>query len=235
VRRALLCVVAFGLLVAGCGGGGRSSYSIADVKQSYYTARDAGGAGANVEQYWVDEDVHSHTNYIPPNGLEVCPLMQRANAPVKAENMIEPDAAQPAPEFVVGPADEGDIRTPNITQGALVFGTSAIAGDGMKAVGGAMRKCPPTYDVRGGPSPILGTYSVNSRPLESGDWTGVAQQIAHTYPTDDVYYEDMAHLVVRRANVILYVNVTHRKVIGERSDASAKAEAVLQTVLKRLG
>ena len=61
------------------------------------------------------------------------------------------------------------------------------------------------------------------------------QQIAHTNPADDVYYEDAAHVVVQRANVILYLDVTHRKIIGERSDASAKAEAVLRTVLKRLG
>jgi hypothetical protein len=29
--------------------------------------------------------------------------------------------------------------------------------------------------------------------------------------------------------------VTHRKIIGERSDASLKAESVLRTVVKRLG
>ena len=45
----------------------------------------------------------------------------------------------------------------------------------------------------------------------------------------------MAHLVVQRANVILYLDVSHKKVIGERSDSPAKAEAVLQTVLERLG
>jgi hypothetical protein len=235
VTRLLVCAAALAALVAGCGADGKSSYSIADVKHAYYTAKDAGGKTANVEQFYVDEDYHSHTNYIPRGGLEVCPLMQRADAPVNAENMIEPDAAEPAPQFVVGPSRDTDIRTPSITQGALVFGTSAIAGDGMKAVGAAMQKCPASYDVRGGPSPILGTYSVNSQPLESDGWKGVAQQIAHTYPQDDVYYEDMAHVVVQRANVILYVDVTHRKVIGERSDSSAKAEVVLKTVLKRLG
>ena len=41
--------------------------------------------------------------------------------------------------------------------------------------------------------------------------------------------------MVQRANVILYLDVTHRKIIGERSDASAKAESVLRTVVKRLG
>jgi hypothetical protein len=61
------------------------------------------------------------------------------------------------------------------------------------------------------------------------------QQIAHTYPQDQVYYEDLAHVVVGRGNVILYVDVTHQKIIGERADATATAERVLKTVLKRLG
>jgi hypothetical protein len=235
MRRGWL-IVAVGLAaaVSGCGSDEKSSYSVGDVKAAYYKAKDA-GPGALVEEYWVDDEYHSHSNYVPTTGLEVCPLAQRANAPVKVENMIEPNAAEPVGEFIVGPKRETDLRTPSITQGALVFGTSTIAGNGMKAVGAAMTKCPASYEVRGGPSPILGTYSVTSRPLESGGWKGVAQQIAHTYPHDDVFYEDMTHVVLQRANVILYFDVSHRKVIGERSDSSAKAEAVLQTVLKRLG
>jgi hypothetical protein len=235
MRRLLaLCVGALAL-ATGCGSSGPSSYTADDVKAAYYTAKD-GGAGANVlKDYWVDDEYHSHANYVPREALEVCPLMQRANAPVRVENIITPKAAEPVSEFVVAPTDDTDIRTPSITQGALLFGTSAIADDGMQAVGAAMSKCPPSYDVRGGPSPILGTYAVSARPLETEDgWTGVIQQIAHTNPADDVYYEDAAHVVVQRANVILYLDVTHRKIIGERSDAPAKAEAVLRTVLKRL-
>jgi hypothetical protein len=234
VRRLLCLLVLLALGTGACGSDGPTGYTLSDVKHAYYTARDA-GAGAAVEDYWVDEDYHSHANYVPRGGLETCPLAQRANAPAKVENMIEPDAAEPTGEFVVGPVSDTDLRTANITQGALVFGTSAIAGEGLQAVGDAMRKCPASYEVRGGPSPILGTYNVTSRALETQGWTGVAQQIAHTFPTDNVYYEDMAHIVVGRANVILYLDVSHRKVIGERSDSSAKAEAVLQTVLKRLG
>ncbi len=100
----------------------------------------------------------------------------------------------------------------------------------MKLVDEAVSKCPATYEVRGGPSPILGTYNVSSRTLETGGWKGVVQQIAHTNPADDVYYEDAAHVIVQRANVILYLNVTHEKIIGERSDSSATAESVLRTV-----
>ncbi len=150
-------------------------------------------------------------------------------------NSITPNAGEPVNQFVVAPKNPEDTRTPAITQGALVFGTSAIAEDGMKAVGGAVAKCPSTYEVRGGPSPILGTYSVSSRTLDTNGWKGVVQQIAHTNPADDVYYEDAAHVIVQRANVILYLNVTHEKIIGERSDSSGTAESVLRTVLTRLG
>ena len=204
-------------------------------RRAYYKASDEGAGARAFEDYWVDEDYHSHANYVPRESLETCPLMQRANAPSAAENAITPTAGQPVPQFVVGPASDGDIRTPSITQGALVFGTSAIAREGMDAVGNAMAKCPAQYEVRGGPSTILGTYSVSARPFESGDWKGVVQQIAHTSDFDEVYYEDAAHVVVQRANVILYLDVTHRKVIGERADASAKAESVVRTVVKRLG
>jgi hypothetical protein len=100
-----------------------------------------------------------------------------------------------------------------------------------------MEKCPTSYEVRGGPSPILGTYGASSRPVEIAGWKGMLQQIAHTYPPgqDNVYYEDLAHVVVRRANVILYLDVTHQKIIGERADAAATAQRALETVLKRLG
>jgi hypothetical protein len=223
-------------LLAGCGGAGAdAAYTGRDVERAYYKASDEGAGARLFTDYWVDEDFHSHANYVPRESLETCPLMQRAAASTRAPNAITPTAGEPARELVVGPASDGDQRTPEITQGALVFGTSAIAGEGMDAVGNAMSKCPSQYEVRGGPSTILGTYSVSARPLESGGWKGVIQQIAHTSGLDDVYYEDAAHVVVQRANVILYLDVTHHKVIGERSDASAKAESVLRTVVKRLG
>jgi hypothetical protein len=230
-----LAVLALVAAVAGCGGDGRSSYSSRDVKAAYYKASDEGAGARAFQDYWVDDEYHSHANFVPRESLETCPLMQRANAPSYAANAITPKAGQPVSEFVVGPAQDTDVRTPSITQGALVFGTSAIAGEGMDAVGNAMAKCPAQYEVRGGPSPILGTYSVSARPWESGGWKGVVQQIAHTSRYDDVYYEDAAHVVVQRANVILYLDVTHRKIIGARSDASLKAESVLRTVVKRLG
>jgi hypothetical protein len=232
MRRSFVVLFA-GLALAACGGAGAKPYSVAGVKSAYFQARDFSPL---MQGYYQDPDDHSHTNYVPIGGLEVCPLAQRANYnAATVANAIEPKAAEPVPQFVVSPQSPDDTRTPTITQGALVFGTSAIAESGMNAVSSGMAKCPTAYEVRGGPSTILGTYGASSRPIEISGWKGMIQQIAHTYPQDQVYYEDLAHVVVGRGNVILYVDVTHQKIIGERADATATAERVLKTVLKRLG
>lgn len=222
------------LAAAACGGASKA-YTVAGVKAAYFRPADFGRA---VTGGFVDPDFHSHSNYVPIGGLEICPLAQRAEASSGGGvNQISPKAAEPVQQYIVNPRSPDDERTPTITQGGLVFGTSTIAADGMDAAESAMAKCPSSYAVRGGPAPILGTYDVSMRPLELDGWSGVAQQIAHTYPAavDNVYYEDVAHLLVRRANAILYVDVTHRKIIGERSDSGGTARRVLKTVLERLG
>jgi hypothetical protein len=231
--RALACLALI-VLVAGCGGAGKDSYSAGDVKAAYYRAQD-GGVG--LTGYWVDTDFHSHANYVPPDGLETCPLTQRAEAGTIAPNMVRPKAGQPVGQFVVTARRESDYHTPTVTQGAFVFGTDVIADRGMDLVSAGMASCPATYEVRGGPPQILGTYSVSRRPLERAGWQGYSQQIAHRYPPgqDNVYYEDITHVVVHRANVILYVAVAHRNVIGQRADSTSTADGVLKTVLKRLG
>lgn len=230
------CVV-LAALVVGCGNAGKSSYTSSEIKSAYYRVQDEREAARPlVEEYWLNPDDHAHTNYVPRESIETCPQAQRANADAVMDgNNVIPEAGEPVDSFVVAPKRAEDTRTPSITQGALVFGTNAIAETGMEKVAGAVAKCPATYQVRGGPSPVLGTYDVSSREYDEGGWKGVVQQIAHTHPADDVYYEDTAHVIVRRANVILYFNVTHQKIIGERSDSSAKAESVLRTVLQRLG
>jgi hypothetical protein len=235
LRAAVVCAAL--AVLAGCGSDAKSSYTGAEVKAAYYRASDAGRIQRTLlEDYFADPDDHAHTNYVPLEAIETCPQAQRANADVELSgNSVTPKAGEPVNQFVVTPKNPDDRHTPSITQGALVFGTSAIADTGMKEVAGAMAKCPSNYEVRGGPSPILGTYDVSTRELDEGGWKGYVQQIAHTNPADDVYYEDAAHVVVQRANVILYVNVTHSKIIGERSDSSATARAVLRTVIQRLG
>jgi hypothetical protein len=232
--RAERAVVILAVLAAGCGGGGQDHYSAGDVKAAYYRAHD-GGVG--LTGYWVDSDFHSHANYVPPDGLETCPLAQRAHVRAGTPNMVQPRAAQPVGQFVVTASRESDSHTPTVTQGAFVFGTEVIARRGMDAVGAGMAKCPSSYEVRGGPPQILGTYSVSRRPLDVSGWSGYAQQIAHTYPPgqDSVYYEDITHVVLHRANVILYVDVAHLNVIGQRADSAAKADSVVTTVLARLG
>ena len=236
MRFAVVCA-ALAAVLAGCGSDARSSYTGDQIKAAYFRAADESRvARPLVEDSWSNPDDHQHTNFVPPEGIETCPQAQRANADTQLDgNSVTPKAGDPVNQFVVAPKRPDDIRTPLITQGALVFGTSAIAETGMKEVSAAIAKCPSTYEVRGGPSPILGTYDVSSRELEAAGWKGYVQQIAHTNPADDVYYEDAAHVVVQRANVILFFDVTHSKIIGERSDAAAKAEAVLRTVIKRLG
>jgi len=237
VRRSVAACVVLAALAGGCGDDGKSSYTTSEIKAAYYRAHDESKAARPlVEEFWTNPDDHAHSNYVPREGIETCPQAQRANADAVLDgNSVTPEAGEPVNQFVVAPKRPDDIRTPLITQGALVFGTDEIADKGMDTVAGAMAKCPAKYEVRGGPSPILGTYNVSSREIEKGGWKGYVQQIAHTNPADDVYYEDAAHVVVRRANVILYFDVTHSKIIGERSDSSAKAEAVLRTVIQRLG
>src|SRR3954463_1724440 len=204
--RAPVVVLLAALALAACGGDRGSGYTVSDIRAAYFKARDGGPA---MQSYYQNPDDHAHSNYVPFGGLEVCPLAQRASytAPSLVANAIEPTAAEPVQQFVVAPK-ASDLRMPTITQGALVFGTSAIAESGMNAVGSGMEKCPTSYEVRGGPSPILGTYGASSRPLEIAGWKGMLQQIAHTFPPgqDDVYYEDLAHVVVSRGNVILYVD-----------------------------
>jgi len=236
VRAVLVCAALVAIL-AGCGSDEKSSYAGADIKAAYFRVADESAtARPRLDGYWADPNQHEHSNFVPLEGIETCPQAQRANADTKLEgNYVTPKAGEPVSQFVLAPKDPDDTRTPSITQGALVFGTEAIADSGMDAVAGAIAKCPADYTVQGGPSPLLGTYSVSSRELTVDGWKGFVQQIAHTNPADDVYYEDAAHVVVQRANVILYLGVTHSKIIGERSDSSTKAEAVLRTVLKRLG
>ena len=61
---------------------GKSSYTSNDIKAAYYqvpTRRRR--RGRRSRSYWVDDEYHSHANYVPREALETCPLTQRANAP----------------------------------------------------------------------------------------------------------------------------------------------------------
>ena len=95
---------------------------------AYYKASDEGARrAAAFEDYWVDDDYHSHANYVPRESLETCPLTQRANAPSQADQRHHAQGRRAGRGVRGRPRVDADSRTPSITQGALVFGTSAIA------------------------------------------------------------------------------------------------------------
>lgn len=212
----------------------KTAYTADDVKGAYFKAKDL---GPEVEEYWYDKDFHSHNNFVPETAIETCPLVNRSNAPGDVTNVIEPLAAEPVQRFVVAPVSDSDFMAPTILQGALRFGSDTIADKAMGEVMAALAKCPAQYEVPGGPPPILGTYRMSSRPLELPGWKGFIQQLGHTYPgrQDTVYYEDLANVVLHRANLIVYVQVTQRKVIGDPSEAVKQVRKVAEIVTTRLG
>ena len=235
---ALGLLVALAVIAAGCGDSGDSAvnrhYSVAQLKAAYLRAADTPEPDAG--EYWTDPGIHSHADFVPFGSVEICPLTQRANVPVGSApvHVMTPKGGEPAGQLVLDPEDADDHQTPVITQSALVFGTSAVAQAAMAKVQAAMEKCPASYVVRGGPPQILGSYALNSRPIEIDGWTGVAQQLAHGYQASEVYYEDVGHVVLQRDNVILDLLLSHEHVVGDRADSGELAEAAAKTILKRL-
>ena len=82
------------------------------------------------------------------------------------------------------------------------------------------------------PSPPAALPTVTFADAMTLHFDGETIQLFHP-PDAHTDSDTLVHF--KRANVILYLNVTHQKIIGERSDSSAKAEAVLRTIVKRLG
>ncbi len=216
----------------------KTAYTVEDVKGAYYTAKDATEtSGEKAEEYLAGLLDSSHVNYIPPGGVQTCPYVHRSETADSPTNVVEPTAGEPVGRFIVAPARPKGSHLPNVSQGALYFATDVIADTGMDEVAKALAECPSSYNVNGGPAAILGKYSVSTRPLEMSGWAGYVQQLAHTYPLgqDDVYYDDMATVVLHRANIILYVDVSARKIIGDRSEAASQVKAIVKAVLERLG
>jgi hypothetical protein len=212
----------------------KPSYTMNEVKAAFYNGKDAGPTHID---FWYDPDQHDHNNYVPPGELQVCPLAQRSDARDAPPHTVEMSGGEATRPFAVMPGNANDTRQPRILQNAFVFATPAIADSAMGEAEAAHAKCPPSFSVRGGPPGILGDYHLSSRPFEIAGWKGYLQQVAHTFPegVDDVYFEDMAVIVLKRANVILYLDLTHRRIVGERSDAPELAREAVATVLARLG
>ena len=119
----------------------------------------------------------------------------------------------------------------------MVFQNAQLADAGMKQVNAAAAKCPGSFTILGGPPQILGSYTMNSRPLELHGWKGFAQQLAHTSPHDinPDTYDDLVTVVLHKDNAILYAGFAQIKKTGERADSGAKAEQVMKKSLERLG
>jgi len=124
-----------------------------------------------------------------------------------------------------------------VTQGAVVFKSTALAAAGMKKVTSAAAKCPSAFSVFGGPPQIVGHYTVNSRPIALKGWQGFTQQLAHTSPPDwhAEFYDDLDTVVVRKGNAILYAGFATVKKLGRRADSAAKAQKTMERTLSRLG
>jgi hypothetical protein len=125
---------------------------------------------------------------------------------------------------------------PVVTQGAVVFHNAQIADAGMKEVNATAAKCPSAWTISGGPPEIIGSYTVNTRPLELDGWKGFSQQLAHTAPRDvnPDTYDDLATVVLHKGNAILYAGFAQIKNTGERADSGAKAAQVMDKALARL-
>ena len=115
---------------------------------------------------------------------------QRADVPVRAARRRRAGGRRPPPSScraatrraASSSARQNPTRDapPVVTQGAVVFQTAQLADAGMKKVNAAASKCPGAFTILGGPPQIIGSYTVNSRPLELNGWKGFSQQLAHT-------------------------------------------------------
>lgn len=212
----------------------KNAYTVEEIKDALPLAK---GELENVNAYWQDPEFHSHNNYIPPGGVQTCPIANRSDAAGSPPNMVLPTGGEDVGRFVIEPANDTDSRTPTITQTGTYFATAPIADLAMKEIITEHAKCPSSYDVNGGPPDIIGTYNVTTRPADISGWKGYIQQVAHVYrpQQDNVYYQDMSILVLSRANVILYFELSQKKIIGDRATSGDEAEQAVASILKQLG
>ena len=169
--------------------------------------------------------------------MPTCPYAQRADdAPAGTTAAVQLQGGNATGRFIVGPNNPRRGAPPVVTQGAVVFQNAQLADAGMKKVNAAASKCPGSFTILGGPPQIVGSYTVNSRPLELHGWKGFSQQLAHTSPRDinPDTYDDLVTVVLHKGNAILYAGFAQIKNTGERADSGAKAEQVMKQALARL-
>jgi len=184
-----------------------------------------------------DDGVAGHIIYTPEDSVPTCPYSQRADdAPAGTTAAVQLQGGNSTGRFIVGPNNPTREAPPVVTQGAVVFETSQLADAGMEKVDAAVAKCPKTFTILGGPPQIIGTYTMNTRPLELDGWKGFSQQLAHLSPKDvnPDTYDDLVTVVLHKDNAILYAGFAQIKNTGERADSGSKAEQVMKQALARL-
>lgn len=228
-------VLAAGL--AGCDSSPKpkaSSYTVQSVKAGFITTGDLGAGTIQ-----VDDSGHAgaHIIYTPPDSVPTCPYVQRAdNVTGNVAPAVELPGSNSTGRFVVGPRDPAKTPLATVTEGALVFASSALADKGMDQVNVQTARCPGAFTILGGPPVIIGDYKINNRSFDVSGWRGFAQQLVHTFPADvdPETYDDLVTVVVHRANAIIYVGYEQTKKVGERADSATKVRAALQRTLARL-
>jgi hypothetical protein len=235
-KASLAAIAAATMALAGCGGGGDSpGYTPSSIKTGFVKPADLGGKDI-IE--FEDDGVAGHIIYTPEDSVPTCPYAQRADdAPRGTTAAVQLQGGNSTGRWIVGPNNPTNDAPPVVTQGAVVFQNAQLADAGMEKVNAAAAKCPGTFNILGGPPQIIGTYTMNSRPLELHGWKGFSQQLAHTSP-DDVNpdtYDDLVTVVLHKGNAILYAGFAQIKNTGERADSGAKAEQVMKKTLERLG
>jgi hypothetical protein len=235
--RSAAALLAMCVALAACGGsssGGDAQYTVRSVKRGFVTRADL-GKGLIAFQ---DTEHSNHVIYTPTDSVPTCPYVQRADTVTNAvQPAVELDGGNPTGRFIVGPPNPDRSPIPVVTQGAVVFKSTALAAAAMKKVTAAAARCPSAFSVLGGPPQIVGRYTVNSRPIDVAGWQGFTQQLAHTSPPDwhEDLYDDLDTVVVRRANAILYAGFATVKKLGRRADSAARAQQTMERTLSRLG
>ncbi|MFJ2033980.1 hypothetical protein [Streptosporangium sp. NPDC087985] len=231
-------VLALGVL-AGCSSEAaepltKPPYTVDSIRFGLVSPSDLGEGAIEIK----DNGHSSHVVNTPPNSIPTCPYVQRSDdVKVDVEPAVEPVGGNPTGRFIVAPQLVGTSSLPVVTQGAVVFQSSALADDTMNTVVAESAKCPEAFGVLGGPPSVVGAYKVGSRPIEMDGWKGFAQHLVHTSPPEvnPETYDDLITVVVHKANAIIYVGYAQIKAVGQRADSDEKVKALMKTTLARLG
>jgi hypothetical protein len=230
--RSLIAVALVAL--AGCGGGA-ADYTPDTIQSAFVAPADLGGGKDLVS--FEDDGSAGHIVYTPEDSVPTCPYAQRADdAPAGTIAAVQLQGGNATGRFIVGPVNATPEAPPVVTQGAVVFESAQLADAGMKKVNASAAKCPGSFTVLGGPPQIVGSYTVNSRPLELDGWKGFTQQLAHTSPPEinaDTY-DDLVTVVLHKGNAILYAGFAQVKNAGERANSGERAEQIMKQALGRL-